>query len=405
MTARLAYMHRTFPGIFGSLVGFIAAQDKASTVFLAERWARDMHIPGVRKARIPGPDPQQVQKNAKGQSPEAKMSEMVRNAAKAGDTLLRLRKGGFAPDVLYATADEGYLLYAKDIFPKARLVVRLGSFYSPEVFLNAEEMPPFAAQGTIQTALGRVQNCLTLSALHACDLAVVTSAWQMQLFSSTGAQHKMCVIPSGVDTHIFSPATHPPQKEVVTFACQGVNPARGIHVICECLPLLLSQRPQCTARILSFAPSRTEGAKQQHEEALRQLLPSMSEEFLRRVEIVISPQQNAYVELLRQSTAYVYLTAPTMLSAGILEAMSCGTLVIASSTGPIRELVRHEENGFLCDTKDAATLAEQVAQVLEKSKDISYIGYNARETVLRAHDLRKLLPKHASIVLGDVNPT
>lgn len=399
MTTRLAYMHRTYPGIFGSLVGFVAAQNLASSVFLAERWARDAHFPGVRKARIPGLEPEQVQKFARGQSPEAKMAEMARNAARAGDTMLRLRKGGFTPDVLYATADEGYLLYAKDIFPKARLVVRLGSFYSPEVVLNAQETPPFAAQSTLQTTMGRVQNCLVLSALHVCDLAVVTSPWQMQLFASTGAQHKMRMIPSGVDTKMFSSAAQPPQEEVVTFACQGINPARGIHVICGCLPSLLAQRPQCKARLLSFAPSRTENAKQQHEAALRQLLPTLSEEQASRVEIVISPQQNAYVELLRQSTAYVYLTAPTMLSAGILEAMSCGTLVIASATGPVRELVQHEENGFLCDTRDADTLADQVAHVLRNAKDMSHVGRNARETVLQEHDLRKLLPQHAALIL------
>lgn len=400
MTVRLAYMHRTFPGIFGSLVGFMAAREFASSVFIAERWARDVHFPGVRKARMPGPDPEQAQKNARQHCAESKMVEMSRSAARAGDTMLRLRKGGFLPDVLYATADEGYLLYAKDIFPKARLVVRLGSLYSREMLLGADGAGPVGWQNSTQTTMGRMQNCFTLSALNACDLGIVTSEWQMQMFAGACAKDKICMVPSGVDTRVFSPAVAPLQEEVVTFACQGVNPARGIHAICECLPLLLAQRPKCRARLLSFAPSRSEGARQQHEEVLRNLLPFMSEEQLGRVELVISPSQEAYVNVLRQSTAYVYLTTPTMLSAGLLEAMSCGAMVIASDTGPVRELVQHEENGFLCDAKVGATLAETVAQVLGQAQDLKHVGRNARETVLAKHDLRKLLPVHAAHVFG-----
>ena len=43
----------------------------------------------------------------------------------------------------------------------------------------------------------------------------------------------------------------------------------------------------------------------------------------------------AYRTMLRTSTLHIYLTAPDNLSAGLFEAMSCGTLTLGSDTPPV----------------------------------------------------------------------
>lgn len=47
-----------------------------------------------------------------------------------------------------------------------------------------------------------------------------------------------------------------------------------------------------------------------------------------------------------------------------LEAMACGTPVVASDAGGLRELVRHSETGLLCKPGDAAALAEALGALL-----------------------------------------
>ncbi len=47
-----------------------------------------------------------------------------------------------------------------------------------------------------------------------------------------------------------------------------------------------------------------------------------------------------------------------------LEAMACGTPVVASDAGGLRELVRHSETGLLCKPGDAAALAEALDTLL-----------------------------------------
>ncbi len=48
----------------------------------------------------------------------------------------------------------------------------------------------------------------------------------------------------------------------------------------------------------------------------------------------------------------------------MLEAMSCGCLLVASNTPPVREIVRHGENGLLVDFFDRKALADRVVEAL-----------------------------------------
>ena len=173
-----------------------------------------------------------------------------------------------------------------------------------------------------------------------------------------------------------------------------------MRVIAACLPDLLGLRPKCRARIISFAARRAESAKLQHIAEIAALLPPMPATLRQRVEIIASPNLETYVKLLQYSTAYVYITAPAVLSTGLLEAMSCATLVLASDTAPVREIIRHEENGLLWSGGDDPTaLAGQIARLLASHDAFAPLRRKARERILEHYDIRALLPHHADVVL------
>jgi glycosyltransferase involved in cell wall biosynthesis len=71
-----------------------------------------------------------------------------------------------------------------------------------------------------------------------------------------------------------------------------------------------------------------------------------------------------YFKVLQFSRAHVYLTYPFVLSWSMLEAMSAGCLLVASSTPPVEEVMRHGENGLLFPFRNNATLAKTVIDVL-----------------------------------------
>lgn len=70
----------------------------------------------------------------------------------------------------------------------------------------------------------------------------------------------------------------------------------------------------------------------------------------------------------------------------VLEALACGTPVIASNVGGIPEAVRPGETGMLVPPADAAALAAAVGELLSAPAYLQIMGENARRLALRSYN-------------------
>jgi glycosyltransferase involved in cell wall biosynthesis len=85
---------------------------------------------------------------------------------------------------------------------------------------------------------------------------------------------------------------------------------------------------------------------------------------------------------------YTYLTYPFVLSWSLMEAMSCGCLIVASDTTPVREVIEHGRNGLLVDFFDHQALAAAVADALERRDSLRALREAARQTIVKRYDLK-----------------
>lgn len=74
---------------------------------------------------------------------------------------------------------------------------------------------------------------------------------------------------------------------------------------------------------------------------------------------------------------------PTVL----VEAMACGLPVVSTTVAGVPELVTHEQNGLLAAPRDVATVADQLAGLLQDQERRAQLGRAARTTVAEQFDL------------------
>lgn len=286
--------------------------------------------------------------------------------------MLAMRNQGFVPDVILAHPGWGETLYAKDVFPSARLVHFCEWYYDPggaDLGFDPEFPLNFDDRARVRT-----WNALHALNLTHCDAAVTPTLWQRSRHPEV-FQSKILVQHEGIDLDRLGPR---PDAEfrapngrvfrigdpVITYVARNLEPYRGFHVFMRALERIQSKHPQCHALIVG-ADGVSYGRKPLS-------APTWREEMLSSVKI--DPERThflgrlphaAYLNVLRVSAAHVYLTYPFVLSWSLLEAMACGAAIVASDTAPVREVIDGQTNGWLRGFFDVSGIADGVLDLLE----------------------------------------
>ena len=396
---RVLFLNSTFPGRFRSLAQAFGAARDNTVLFLAES-GQKLALAGVRRLRLAPPALHESNDPA-----EKEIVGKLRRGARAGNALLALRKGGFFPDIVCASASMGGSFYLRDIFPDTFYMAQGDWFYTPgesHCFFTRGKARPAA-----DFAPARVANLWEYNALGDCDLAVISSLWQREQYPEF-LKNKLHVVHSGINSRFFSPveSREEHEKELVSFFGAPYEPARGFQQFVESLPYLLAQRPNCLVLIAwleSTSGGRARGNDVQgrgEQEALQRIdRLDLPPEQRMRVHVLGSRSLKEYRELLRSSTAHVYLAAPHSLTTGLLEAMACGTLVIGSDTPPVREIVRDGVNGILCGFWDAKGMGSTVANTLQNAPSLGQMRVAAQQTILREFDTEVQTRRLMSLIL------
>ncbi|MGD8814541.1 MAG: glycosyltransferase [Anaerolineales bacterium] len=197
------------------------------------------------------------------------------------------------------------------------------------------------------------------------------------------------VIPPGVDTAHFYPIPIDEAKAFVGLAPHEnmllyvgrIEPLKGVDILLEALAILerygvLELHPVCLA-IIGGEPEASD--------------QEMTAEMVRLKDLSKSLGMGDLVTFLgkqdQESLPYYYSAAEVVVmpshyeSFGMvaLEAMACGTPVVASETGGLVFLVRDGETGFHVPAGDAAALADRLQTLIQDEVLRARLGRNAAE--------------------------
>ncbi|MFM7314614.1 MAG: glycosyltransferase [Cyanobium sp.] len=331
-------------------------------------------------------------------------------AQAVGALLERLLAEGLQPDLVIGHPGWGELLAVKDLLPQVPMLHQVEFIYQLQGG-DSDFDPEFRDRDWQRSTRLRLRRAPQILSLLDMDWGVAPTPWQASTVPAP-FRDRVSVIHEGIDTEAISPEGMAEIRleragirfrrgdPLITFVARNLEPYRGFHVFMRLLPRLQRLRPEAHVLIVgadgvSYGTPPPAGGSWK-ETLMAELGDRVDRSRLHFVGQVPHPVLH---QLFRVSACHVYLTYPFVLSWSLLEAMSCGALVVGSDTAPLRDVIRHGENGLLVDFFDVDGIADRVAAVLEDPAAHAPLRAAARATAVDRFDLRRVcLPQLLSLV-------
>lgn len=405
---RILFLHQNLPGQFGHLLWHLLEQGEHEIVGLCE--SRRLSANRIRfppKLRAFGYSFGGATTGHR--SPEVALQDALRRGSAVAEALLQLKRSGFSPDVVYGHAGWGEMLFVRDVFPRSKVVNYCEYFFNREgqdFGFDPEFGPPSAS-----SFLVGVENLVQTQSMVNSGVGISPTQWQRSRYPETLQPWIHC-IHDGIDTERYRPDADAKfdipgtqiclsgSDEVITYAARSLEPYRGFHIFMRAIPEILERRPN--ARVLVAGSEGRSYSQATVSDGLKErLVREIGEEYFKdRVYFTGPLSAECYLQMLQISTAHVYLTYPFVLSWSMLEAMSTGCIVVGSDTAPVREVIADSVNGYLVDFFSATLLADAVCGVCDLGETAASIRLEARETVMRSFDLRRVcLPSQLRVLM------
>lgn len=404
---RILFLHPNFPAQFRHLASVLARDPDHQVLFGTK--CQVGSIPGVKKILYkPSRD---VRKEIHHYLQSAEGAVLEGQAAYR--MAVQLKAQGFIPDVIFGHSGWGSTMFMKDVFPNTPLLCYFEWFNNAHGS-DSDFNPEFPLSVDRELRI-RVRNAPILLDLYSADMGITPTQWQHHQFPKE-YHNKIKVHHDGIDTDFFKPNLGAklvmPQlhldlsqvDELVTYVARGMEPYRGFPQFLEAVALLQKRRPNCHVIVVGADRIAYGSALPNGKTYKGIMLEKLCEDLdLTRIHFTGMLPYYQYLQVLQASSVHVYLTVPFVLSWSMLEAMSAGCILIASSTAPVKEVIEDGINGLLVDFFSPQQIAERIEEVLNNPTHLNDLRAKARETVEERYSLKKLIPEKVEILLSIVN--
>jgi glycosyltransferase involved in cell wall biosynthesis len=304
------------------------------------------------------------------------------------------------PDLIVGHSGFGATFFLRELYDCP--IINYFEFFYHTKNSDMDFRPEFPVS-EIDKLRARARNAAILLDLENCDAGISPTRWQKERFPAA-FHSKIHTIFDGIDTEFWRRRTHgleelsglaiPKDRKLVTYVARGMESIRGFDVFMKFAKQLSERRSDVyflvvgQDRVCYGGDEKFTGGKSFKEWVLAQASYDLSPfSFLGNV------PPKTLAQILSHSDLHVYWTVPFVLSWSLLNALSCGAVVLASDTPPVREVIQHEKNGLLVDFFDIEKWVDMADDVLSHPKSYRPLALAGRETVLREYSQEVCLPK------------
>lgn len=322
----------------------------------------------------------------------------------------KIKLSGFTPDIICAHPGWGEALFLKDIWPLVPLLCYQEFYYNTFGF-DLDFDAEFNQNPSLYDAYKiRLKNANPLLMLNSSDWNVSPTKFQRSTFPSIW-RNQISTIHDGIDTTYIDslssntelklPSGHvlSPFSEIVTFVNRSIEPYRGAHTFIRSIPHIQSLLPKAEIVFVGSQEGVSYGALPPRSNWKDIFIDEIAGQFdPRKVHFTGPLCYTDYLKLLHISSCHVYLTYPFVLSWSLLEAMSIGLPIVASSTAPVLEVINDRISGLLVNFFSPHEIANSIFEVISNKDLASFLGRNARNVILDNYNLEKCVNQQISLI-------
>ena len=395
------FVHQNFPAQFGHIAVHLDRKFGWRSTFVSEK------PPG----RFGGVE--RIQYAIMGGATESTHyhSRTFENAVWHADAVYRAMKArpDVRPDLVVGHSGFGSTLYLRDLYDCP--IINYFEYFYHVKDSDMDFRPDFPCPEEDKPR-ARTRNAMVLLDLENCDAGYSPTAWQRDLMPLI-FRDKVRVVFDGVDTDVWKPMANLPRRigattipedmKIVTYVARGMESMRGFDVFMKMAKILGGRRKDVLFvvvgqdRVCYGGDLRHTGGK-----TFKEWVLSNDDYDLGRFLFTGLLATTELAGLFSLSDLHVYLTVPFVLSWSLMDALACGTTVLASDTAPVREMIRHGENGLLTDFFDAEAMAEAAGRVLDHPEEYRHLGTNATAMIREKYSLDACLPRIVELYRGTV---
>ena len=204
---------------------------------------------------------------------------------------------------------------------------------------------------------------------------------------------KRIFIPNGVDTEVFAPPSSdqktqlreqlliPFHATVIVYLGRLVAEKRVDHLL-RIWPQIKTAFPETLLLIIGTGSEET-------------LLQGLAGDGVR-----FTGQIRDSVRYLKAADLYVSPSSTEGLSLSLLEALSCGLPVLATSVGGARDVIQHNVNGYLIPPEDLSSLKNGLLTLLGDEALRTKLGQGGRQRIISDYSLDSVADKLSDVYTG-----
>jgi glycosyltransferase involved in cell wall biosynthesis len=305
------------------------------------------------------------------------------------------------PDLVVGHSGFGSTLFLRDLYDCP--IINYFEYFYRCTGSDMDFRKDFPSASEINRLRARARNAMLLLDMENCDVGYSPTNWQRSRLPKV-FHEKIRTVFDGIDTNVWKPLPKRPRKlgdrsfpeegHIVTYATRGHESMRGFDIFMK-MSKKLADRRKDVIFLIAGEDRVCYGGDEQYtgKKSFKEWVLSQDNYDLSRYHFLglLPPTQLA--QLFSLTDLHIYLTVPFVLSWSLMDALACGTTILASNTAPVQEMIEHGKNGLLADFFDTEAMADMASHVLDHPEQYEHLGKVGTEMIRSRYSLDVCLPK------------